>query len=204
MINFKDTKDQTPSALAVLGIALLVGSLIFLLLFSRGLDTQVSKSKLRKDEIALTARSLMAKSDRSIYEDAIEKYQWKDNEDLVTPQALTIISKRAEENRLKLVSFRPMKSTETSSMVQLPLQFTVDGSFANVAAMLETLEKTSSRLAVSQVQFASQEGQSDIVSANVSIMAFLAKPVTKKLRSKTTIQSITTSTTSASAGTKTN
>jgi hypothetical protein len=82
-----------------------------------------------------------------------------------------------------------MKSTEVNSLIQLPMQFTVDGSFASVAAMLESLEKTNSKLVVQQVQFASQEGQSDQVSANVSLFAYLTKPMPPKKKAgiKTTL-----------------
>ena len=202
MISFKDSKDQTPSALAVLGIALLVVSAVVSVFFSRGIDTNGFKSKLRKDQYAFDQRTLKAKSDRSVYEYAIEQYQWTEKEDVVTPQALTIISKRADENHLKLVSFRPTKSSDAGSMIQLPLQFTVDGSFASVTAMLDALQAGKSKLAVQSVQLASQEGQSDLVSANVSLIAFLNKP--KKSSSTTTKTSTKTTTPPASAGSKPN
>ena len=189
MISFKDSKDQTPSALAVLGIALLVVSGVVSAFFSRGIDTNGFNRKLNIAQAAFNQRSLKAKSDRSVYEFATEKYQWSDKEDIVTPQALAIISKRADENHLKLVSFRPTKSSEVGSMLQLPLQFTVDGSFASVTAMLESLQINQSKLAVQSVQLASQEGQSDLVSANVSLVAFLVKPIKKTISSTTKTQS---------------
>lgn len=180
MINFKDPKDQTTSALAVLGMVLIGAAVIVSLFFNRGMDARTFQKKAKKDAESLEQRSLYAKSDNSVYMDAIDKYQWKESEDIVTPSALTIVSKKAMENQLSLVNFRPLKSVETNSMIQLPLQFTVDGSFAAVAAMLDSLENSDSRLAVQQVQFASQEAETDMVSANVNLLAYLAKPEKKK------------------------
>ncbi len=196
MINFNDPKDQSPSAFAVLGIALAVGASIFLFL-SRGNNANSIRAKFNKDEIQMTKDANEAKANLAEYQRLVDAYQWQDKEDVVTPSALTIISKRAEANKLKLISFRPQKSVETDAQVQLPMQFTVDGSFANVANMLDQLKKDS-KLAVQQVQFASQEGETDQVSANVSLYAFILKP--KKASSSTTTSAPATT----SAGVKTN
>jgi hypothetical protein len=196
MINFKDSKDQTPSALAVVGMLLILGSVIFTLFFSRGMDAKSFAARAKTEKEKLKERSLVAKSDNFVYSEAMQKYQWEDNEDVVTPAALTIVSKRVAENQLNLVSFRPLKSIESGSMRQLPFQFTVDGPFANVASMLESLEKSDSKLTVQQVQFASQEGETDLVSANISLLAYIAKPILTK--SKPTATSSKTSSKSSS------
>ncbi len=189
MINFKDPKDQAPSAFAVLGIVLILGAVIVSLFFNRRVDAKSYAANSKRDLVSFKNRTEIAQANLADYEATIDKYRWEDKEDLVTPAALTIISKRSAENQLKLVSFRPLKSYEGASMVQLPLQFTVDGSFASVAAMLEAFEKPESKLAVNQVQFASQEGETDKVSANITMVAYLGKP--EPVKKKTTKSSIT-------------
>lgn len=181
MINFNDPRDQSPSAFAVIGIVLAVGASIFLFV-GRGNNANSIRAKFNKDEIQMTKDANEAKVNLAEYQRLVDSYQWQDKEDVVTPSALTIISKKAEANKLKLISFRPQKSVETDAQVQLPMQFTVDGSFANVANMIDQLKKDS-KLAVQQVQFASQEGETDQVSANVSLYAFIVKP--KKASSTT-------------------
>jgi len=183
MINFKDSKDQTPSALAVLGLLLIVGSVIALFLH-RSVSINAIKKKATMDEAALTSRSDQAIMNLAQFEKTLADYQWKEKEDLVAPAALALISQSAEANKLKLVSFRPQKSVENDALVQLPMLFTVDGSFASVANMLDGLRKDSSRLAVQQVQFAAQEGETDQVSANVTLYAFLQKPAKKAATTK--------------------
>lgn len=184
MINFRDPKDQTPSALAVLGMAFIGVAVIISLFFSPGVDANKYSSKARKDIAASQQKTTDAKEQLLAYKDSINKYQWTEKEDLVTPAALSIISRRTEESKLKLVSFRPLKSYESAALIQLPMQFTVDGSFANVAAMLESIEKSDSKLAIQQVQYASQEGGTDLVSANINLVAFLTKPVPTKKSTK--------------------
>lgn len=184
MINFKDPKDQTPSALAVLGMLLIGASVIVSIFFLKGIDANAYAAKARKDQNEFEKRKEKARANKVTYSDAIERYLWTEKEDLVTPAALTILSKRAAENNLRMISYRPMKSTEIPTGILLPMQFTIDGPFASVAAMLETLEQPGSKLAVQQVQFASQEGQSDLVSANISLVAFLAKPEPVKVEPK--------------------
>ena len=195
MINFKDPKDQTASAFAVLGMILIGVAVVVSLFFNRSVDAKAYAAASRKSLVAFKDRTSTAKDNLASYEDTISKYLWTEKEDSVTPAALELVSQKTQENHLKLVSFRPLKSFESAALVQLPLQFTVDGSFASVAAMLQSFETPDSKLAVQQVQFASQEGDTDLVSANVNLVAFLAKPVPVKKGSKT-------STTSAPAETK--
>ena len=187
MINFKDPKDQTPSALAVLGLVLIAAAVVVTLFFIPSKNALAFAKDAKIKEESLKKRSLQAKSDNFVYEEAINKYQWTEPEDVVTPSALTIVSKRVQESKLTLISFRPLKSVENSAMMQLPFQFTVDGSFADVTSMLDSLEKSDSKLAVQQVQFASQEGETDKVSANINLIAYLAKPVKAKAKSKATL-----------------
>lgn len=174
-----------PSALAVVGLLLVLGSVIGLFMHSRVLNTNFSE-QFRKDEAALTKRSKDAKQNKTDYEQLISDYQWNEKEDLVSPAALALVSQSAEQNKLKLISFRPQKSVENDALIQLPMQFTVDGSFASVANMLDGFRKNQSRLAVQQVQFASQEGETDQVSANVTLYAFLEKPAKKPTTKKAT------------------
>ena len=201
MINFKDSKDQTASAFAVLGIALIVVAVIVSLFFNRRVDAKAYAANSKKDLVSFKGRTETAKSSLADYEATLDKYQWTDKEDLVTPAALEIVSKRSAEKGLKLVSFRPIKSYESASLIQLPVQFTVDGSFASVAAMLEEFEKPESKLAVQQVQFASQEGVTDQVSANVTLVAFLSKPEpTKKQSTKISTPAAPATTTKSPTG----
>ncbi len=185
MINFKDSKDQMASAFAVLGIALITVAVLISLFFNRRVDAKTYAANSKRDLTSFRVRSETAKANLAEYEATLEKYQWTDKEDLVIPAALEIVSKRSAEKGLKLVSFRPVKSYESQTLVQLPVQFTVDGSFASVASMLEAFERPESKLAVQQVQFASQEGVTDQVSANITLVAFLSKPEpTKKLSTR--------------------
>ncbi|MBS1702457.1 MAG: type 4a pilus biogenesis protein PilO [Armatimonadetes bacterium] len=201
MINFKDPKDQTTSALFVAGIVMIVGSVVALFIhkYPNIKDAgQKSKDELNK----LNARSTEAKKNKADYKTMIDKFRWNDKEDVVSPTALTLVSQGAEANHLKLVSFRPQKSIESDALVQLPVQFTVDGSFANVAQMLSTFQNSKAKLAVQQVQMAAQEGESDLVTATVSLYAFMDKP--KKEAPATTSQTPGAKTAQAPAGAKTN
>lgn len=199
MINFNDPKDQTPSALAVLGLLLIVGSGLALV-FLKKPNQDVITRQYRKDTIELTKKSDEAKQSIADYESLIATYRWDEKEDLVTPAALSLVSKEIEQNKLKLITFRPQKSTENEALVQLPMQINIDGSFANVAKMIENLEKKDSKLALQQMQLASQEGETDQVSATMTLIAFIKKPEKPaSSKSTTTTDAGRNSTTSGTA-----
>lgn len=193
MINLNDPKDQGPLAFAGVGILLIVGSAIFPFLFPK-LNPDTFNRTFRKDQINLSNRKDKAEEDKETFEALISQYRWEEKEDIIAPAALALISKSVDSSKLKLVGFRPQKSTEVNDLIQVPMQFTVDGSFAGVANLVESLNVNKTKLAVQQVQYAAQEGETDQVSATVSILAFAKKPDSKK-KATATSKTPTTGTT---------
>ena len=190
MINFKDPKDQTTSALAAVGLVAIVGSVIGLFLFHR-YSTIPLVDAYKKELIDLNNRQKVAGT--QLYDNTtwLDSYLWPEKEDIVTPEALALVSQKAEANHLKLVGFHPLKSNETDAVVQLPLQFTVSGPFASVSNMVDSFQKENTKLAVELIQFAALEGETDQVSASITVYAFLQKPVAKKAEKKSTARSST-------------
>ncbi|MFO0045582.1 MAG: type 4a pilus biogenesis protein PilO, partial [Armatimonadota bacterium] len=97
------------------------------------------------------------------------------------------LTKIAKEKRISIVSFRPQKVIEGASLRQLPFSLNVDGSFLNVADMIASIEKPGTKLAVSQIQFASKDGgeTGDQISASITLVAYLDKPASKETAKST-------------------
>ncbi len=186
MINFSDPKDQLPLGMAGLGLLLILGTGVYTLAFHKQ-DDKALKRKFNADKKALIQRQNKAQEDLDSYQSFVTNYRWEDKEDTVTPVALSLVSNAVSASGLKMVSFRPQKSIELAGLIELPLQFTVDGSFAGVAHLVEGLEAKGTKLAVQQVQFASQEGDTDRVSATINLLAFLKLPDNKAKKPVTTV-----------------
>ncbi|HLO97839.1 MAG TPA: type 4a pilus biogenesis protein PilO [Fimbriimonas sp.] len=190
MINLKDPKDQTPNTLAILGFALLVGSLIITGFVK---PKPEPKSKFNGKMLELKDKAIQTEADGVKYNAIIKRFRWDQKLDDVAPAALDTVTKLSKQYNLTLVSFRPQKTVDSASLIQLPFQMIVDGSFINVANFIQSLETTDSKLAVQQIQYAGQEGETDIVTANINLLAFVMKPEKPKATSTTTKQTEPTS-----------
>lgn len=172
MINLKDPKDQTPNTLAIIGSVLLVGSVIITGFVK---PKEEPKSKFNGQLIALKEKAEEVERDTATHTSLIQRFRWDQKLDDVAPTALDTVTKLSKQFNLTLVSFRPQKTVESPSLIQLPFQMIVDGSFINVANLIQSLETSDSKLAVQQIQYAGQEGETDIVTANINLIAFVKK-----------------------------
>lgn len=179
MINLNDPRDQTPNAIGITGVVLLVGAgIVFGFIKPENPDSIKKKhnAALRK----LEEREETATKEKVQSAALVERYRWNSKIDDVAPAALDTITKLAKQNNLTLVSFRPQKPIDSAALTQLPFQMIVDGSFVNVANLIQSIERTDSKLAIQQVQYAGQEGETDIVTANINLIAFIKKPEATK------------------------
>jgi hypothetical protein len=183
VINFKDPKDQLPSALAVVGMVGLAVSGVNLF-FNKPFSSTELKKKTRDQMAELKTRIEKANLDTDTEKSKLNLQLWEQKVDSVTPVALAKLTTLAEENKVTLVSFRPQKPNEGTVLLQQPYVLTVDGPFSSVANLVDAIEQSGAKLAVSQVQMAASEGESDVVSAQIGLVAYLEKP--KEVNNKLT------------------
>jgi Tfp pilus assembly protein PilO len=178
VINLKDPKDSVPSLLAIIGIVGLAASVV-LLATSGTVNKKDLARKRNKAFNDLRDRSKKAKEDIEIAEAFLAKNRWSISPEQATPEALDFLTKLAVANKVTVVSFRPQKSTESAALLQQPFVLTVDGPYMKVAAMIEGIERSNGRLAVNQIQLAAAEGESDVVSASITLVGFFEKKLIK-------------------------
>lgn len=171
MINFKDPKDQVPSLLAVLGIVLLCGSVVGLFM-NRKVSTVDLRRKNNEKRAQYTVLKEKAAADVYSADLIIEKQLWTGKVAEITPAALAKVGRLVSDSQLNLVSFRPQKPLEGANLLQIQYNLSVDGSYSNVATLVDKIERSDARLAVNSVQYASAENDSDKVTATIGLVAF--------------------------------
>lgn len=125
-------------------------------------------AKLRQASIAIDN----ANERIAVIEQVFEKTKWKEKPDLITGQVLSIVRAATSKASVKMISFRPQRTVETTDLLQLPYVLAVDGSFPNVVKFVQSIEESDAKLAVSSFQLASAEGTSDFVTASVGLVAY--------------------------------
>jgi Tfp pilus assembly protein PilO len=174
VINFKDPKDQIPSALALVGIGGLVVSCVNLFFF-KAFDKKTLTRKTKAKQEEYETRIKRAKAEFDVEKSRVALRLWNGKVDNVTPAALAKLTTMSETNKVTLVSFRPQKPSDSTVLIQQPYVLTVDGPFTNVANLVNSIENSDAKLAVNQVQMAATEGESDVVTAQIALVAYLDK-----------------------------
>ncbi len=184
MINFKEPKDQVPSLLAVLGIVLLCGSIVGLFM-----NKKISTKELlrQNNEKRMQYADLKQKAEADQYSaDLITgKQLWDGKVADITPVALAKIGRLVSDSNLNLVSFRPQKPTDGTALLQIQYNLSVDGSYTNVATLVDKIERSDAKLAVNSIQYASSGNDSDKVTALIGLVAFHDFVKAEKPSSKT-------------------
>ena len=186
-MNFRDREQAVPNAISLASILILVVLLLWMLLGQKptvkGLATSQRKNEM-KAKIATRNAEERAESANKWLTD----YAWKGTEQNVTPVALASVNGLLEPTKIKMISFRPQRMAVGGKLSQVPYVLTLEGSFAEVKALIPRLERKENKLAVNLVQIASADSASDKVTATIGLIAYLA-PEPPKLAEPTTVPS---------------
>jgi hypothetical protein len=186
-LNFRDREQAVPNAISLASILILVVLLLWMLLGQKptvkGLATSQRKNEM-KAKIATRNAEERAESANKWLTD----YAWKGTEQNVTPVALASVNGLLEPTKIKMISFRPQRMAVGGKLSQVPYVLTLEGSFAEVKALIPRLERKENKLAVNLVQIASADSASDKVTATIGLIAYLA-PEPPKLAEPTTVPS---------------
>ncbi|MES2463914.1 MAG: type 4a pilus biogenesis protein PilO [Armatimonadota bacterium] len=172
MINFKNRDEVVPSVLILLSIALLVGSLLFMLLvpkpttagLANGRDR--SRRQIREEAQKATERYKTAQA-------AVRPRLWNGTGDSVTGAVLALLAQQAQQRTLKIGAFRPQKQQTLAGLTELPYSVQVSGPFLSVRAFLSALDSRTSKLALRSVQIASADGKTSQVTATLGLSAYV-------------------------------
>jgi Tfp pilus assembly protein PilO len=188
MINLKDPKDQVPSLLAIVGIVLLCSSIVGLFL-NKKIPTRELVRKNNEQRLEYSA--IKDKTAAEIYSAdlLVEKELWVGKVADITPAALAKVGRLVSESKLNFVSFRPQKPLEGTVLLQIQYNLSVDGSYTNVATLVDKIEKSDAKLAVNSIQYAAAENDSDKVTAVIGLVAFHEVVKSEKSTTKPAVKS---------------
>lgn len=172
MIRTSEASDNLFTGLMAIAILVLVCALGFLVFVKRPSMSDakfvhtVAQGKLHDQLMLGKARLTKLAS-------AAAPVIWTSSIDAVAPSALAKVTALAKTRQVKLGAFRPERTTQLNGLTEVPFLVSVDGTFPNTIAFIRDLEGSSSKLAVSQAQMSSSDGNSDRVTASVGIVAYV-------------------------------
>jgi Tfp pilus assembly protein PilO len=182
MIVIRYREDPTAAIITASAIVLMVASLAFMFLVEKPTSRAATK---KQDDRIFKARLERQTSEQqlALSEAYIGSHTWAGNVEDISPAALAMVTSRANARGLRLLSFRPQRTTDGADVAQLPFQATVEGTYPTVMEFIRDLETEANRLVVSSIMISSTDASSDRVTASIGLSAF----ITKMQNSATTI-----------------
>lgn len=178
MIDFRDRSLLAANVVTLASVLVLAGTLAFMLVVPKPTTKGLAKERRDKEfEIKLDtgkARERLAET-KAKMSDRI----WTGSVERIGPVSLERIDNLAAARRLKMIALRPQRMDDIGDFVRVPLTVTVEGSFPDVMGFVKAVQAPENKLSVAQIQLASADGASDMVTLTLGLNAF-ARPGEEK------------------------
>jgi Tfp pilus assembly protein PilO len=178
VISFR-TKAETGTSIAILAsLVLLVALGLFMLFRPKPNTVGIAAGKIRSQR-ELDERIAKLEKERTSTQATIDSWTWTEPIAQIGPKALNSITLFAQRNHLKLIAFRPQKTTDVNELTQLPFVISIEGAYPSVMQFVKDLETPTLKLGTGMVQVSTSDPSSDLVAATINVVAY------RKLESKT-------------------
>jgi len=171
MISFKSRTDTGITVAILAALVILVGTGVYMLAVPKpttngkatGRERTMRKVQDDLESVHKNLEETKATVDAKVWSVPVAQ---------IGPKALESITGIAQKAKLKLVAFRPQKPVSVNGLTQLPFIVSVEGSYVGVMSLVRQIEADDSKIAPNLVQFTSTDGNSDVVSATIGIVAY--------------------------------
>ena len=172
---FRYRDDPTSASIAYLGVALLVGALVFILVGPKpstaGMAVTNRKAQAKINREIGEARQKTAES-----ENFARRVGWNMEPQRVTPLTVQTVTSLARQNGVQLMGVRPQRVDAKALPNQLPFVITVSGGYPGVVAFTRQLEKSQNKLVITSVQITSADANTNLVTATVGALGYIIPP----------------------------
>jgi hypothetical protein len=175
MINLRDRESMGTNALALGSILVLACTLVFMMVVPKPTNQGLAKER-RDREFRVKLDTQNARERVQASQAAITPLVWSVPISQIGPGALEKVTDLVESRRLTLIALRPQRSQQVADLTQVPFLATVEGPFPAALGFVRDLEGASNRMAVSLIQMASQDGDSDRVTLTVGLQTYADPP----------------------------
>jgi len=164
--------EQTWTIVGIMALVTMVGLFVYDTLAPKP-SVIAERAKQSAQERELLRETAEKRDQYQAARQVVARTSWNGSLERVSPAILERLTKIAATKGLRIQSFRPQKVLPTADLQVLSFNVAMEGPFPQVMSFLQLLEKQERTLAVTLVQLASSDGESDVVNATIGISAFV-------------------------------
>ena len=171
MINFKQQDEVVPSALILLSIVLMAGTLIFLI-YTQLYPPTGSAGHRSAQGRQLKNQIIQAQQRSADQLEVVRGRIWTGESDTVSAAVLGVLTKATVSRSVKLSAFRPQRSTVVGDLVELPFAVQLSGAYPSIRAVARVLDGSGSKIVLRSIQISSSGEATNDVSATLGISVY--------------------------------
>jgi Tfp pilus assembly protein PilO len=172
MIGFKNRDEGLASALILLSILILLGSLVVMLFVPKPTTAGIVAGRDRSRR-TIAEEIERAKARTKEVQTAIQPRLWTGNPEAITASVLAQLTKEAAGRKLQIGAFRPQRTQELPSMMELPFSVQVSGPYPAVRSFMSSLDVPGSKIALRSLQISSSDAATSAVTATLGLSVYL-------------------------------
>jgi len=172
MINFRDRDDFLPSLVSVSALIVIAGTALFMVLVPKPTTAGMSQKLLAAKKPLLT-KIAISHQDTDNANQYLANRTWTGDAEQITTTSARKANDIAQKRGVKISVFRPQRDDKEDNVNVIPFLLTVDGPFPSVLAFERDLDVEENKLGISNVQISSSDPNSDHVTANINVVAYL-------------------------------
>jgi Tfp pilus assembly protein PilO len=175
MIDFRRKELMPANLLAVTAILVLTGTFAFMIYgnFISPPTTKGLGARIRAEKQKAFVGTDIARKEAAAAKTEVDANVWTGSPDEISPTALARLTAIAKRNSVNLTAFRPQRETEAGTLVSLPFQVNLEGTYPNVVKMIREIDAPGTKLAVTLTQINSTNDASGEITATVGMVAYL-------------------------------
>lgn len=184
MINFKDRAFIVPSALILLSILIMAGTLMYMVFVPAPTVNGLARGRTAKLQ-EMTNEINSAKLRTAQAQQQIRPLVWTGGPDTISGAVLEQLTSQARQHSLSISAFRPQRIQDVGGVTELPYTVQLSGAYDGIRAVMASLDAPSSKVVLRSAQIGSAATGSG-VTATLGLTAYiLTAPPTDPAARKT-------------------
>jgi len=172
MINFRDRDDFLPSLVSVSALVVIAGTALFMVLVPKPTTASLTK-KLADAKKPLLNKISISHHDTDESNQYLANRTWTGDAEQIGTTSLRKINAIAQKNGVKIPVFRVQREDTANNVDTQPYLISVEGPFLGVLGFERELDVSENKLGVENIQISSTDPNSDHVTANINVIAYL-------------------------------
>lgn len=173
MIDFRDRESTVPNLVSTLSVLCLIGGFVAWLVLLYGHKTVDPYPEARRNTTKILTEKKKIDNDLALSDAYVTTATWDGDPQNINRDIVNQLNALIKKHNIKLGSIRPQHAAKIDNLDTMPYSVIVEGPYPQILDFARELDRPATKLAVNIVQLTSADVNSDKVTANIGLVAYI-------------------------------